>query len=140
MKATRWQGRAVFAASAWVGCVLVASCSDDPTSLRPCHVRPAGDGKIVIEGKVSDCPTISSYILSPQRLRLGESGQLRGLAVDTDSANLSFSWTTTSGKIGDSANPITSFQCATPGEATLTLTVSDGACQDAVTLVALCDP
>ena len=137
MKATRLVGRTVFATAVACSTLLLATCSDDPAAVASCHFR-SGNGSLQIKGRISDCPTITSFVVNPQRLRVGESSELRGVAKDPDSANLSFAWTASSGVVADSAAAATSFRCSEEGTAILTLTVSDGSCQDNVVVQAEC--
>jgi hypothetical protein len=137
MKAARLVRNSLFAMAVACSALLSATCSDDPGAAAACHFR-SGSGSIQIKGRISDCPTITSFVVNPQRLRVGESSDLRGLATDPDSANLSFAWTASSGVIADGAVAVTNFRCTEEGTATLTLTVSDGSCQDNVVVQAEC--
>ena len=137
MKAARSVVNSVFAMAIASCGLLVTACSDDPGAAALCHFR-SGSGSIQIKGRVSDCPTITSFVVNPQRLHVGESGELRGLATDPDSANLSFAWTASSGVVADSTVAVTTFRCSEEGTAMLTLTVSDGSCQDNVVVQAEC--
>jgi hypothetical protein len=61
---------------------------------------------------------------------VGESMLLDVSATDADTSNLEFSWYASSGNVGSPNAPSTTYQCTVAGTALLTLTVSDGRCQD----------
>lgn len=105
--------------------------------------RVAGrTGSLVINGSLNVCPSIDSLAALPQTLTVGETTRLSALASDVDHAPqaLAYSWHATLGTLSNSgvANP--SFTAREPGNATITLTASDGDCSDEWTVDVLVLP
>jgi hypothetical protein len=92
-----------------------------------------GDGAARVEpdatgGKINACPTIDGIAANPSEIEVGGSVALSATAHDTDSgpSPLSFGWTTSAGTLSDAAAQNPTFNCTTPGIATVKLTVNDG--------------
>lgn len=99
-------------------------------------------GSVAINGSLNVCPTIDSLAALPQTLVVGETSRLSALASDVDHApqTLAYAWHATLGTLSNEnvANP--TFTAREPGNATLTLTASDGDCSDEWTVDVLVLP
>jgi hypothetical protein len=87
----------------------------------------AGDG-----GSSNACPRVDLVEASPSEGTVG--GNPLQLTADvTDDGGpdpITYLWQTTSGNLDSTSSPATSFSCTVEGTVTITLQVSDGACQD----------
>jgi len=115
-----------------------SACSDDRGSNRP-PCRPVG-GSAVITVRTLLCPTIIAFNVSPVNPTLNSPIDLTSSVVDLDSNNLTFVWTATAGTIADPSVASTTYKCDAPGGATITLTVSDGSCEDTTSIDVVCTP
>jgi hypothetical protein len=108
---------------------VVASATSMVQLLLNCTAPPS-TGTVVIGGTVNSCPVIGMVSVSPLVVGLGGSINLQAAASDADpGALLEYFWTTTgNGTFVNSRAPSTRFVCATAGNATLRLTVTDGDC------------
>jgi hypothetical protein len=66
--------------------------------------------------------------------------ELRATATDEDLDELSFRWTSTLGGLVNPYTPNTSYRCSAVGNATLTLTVTDGICERSIQANVACTP
>jgi len=108
-----------------------------------CHEAPR-TGSALISGVLNICPQIDSLAASPSEVLVGKSTVLAATAHDTDAspAALSYAWSASSGSLSATSGASPSFTCSTPGDATITLTVSDGdataGCADTQTTTVTC--
>ncbi|HEX7669727.1 MAG TPA: hypothetical protein VF395_09100 [Polyangiaceae bacterium] len=108
-----------------------------------CHEAPR-TGSVLVNGTLNVCPQIDGVSASPAEAIVGKSVSLSALGHDTDGAPsaLSYSWSASSGTLSSTTAQSPSFTCATPGAATITLTVSDGdpaaGCADTQTTTVTC--
>jgi hypothetical protein len=109
-----------------------------------CH-QQSTTGTANITGTDNVCPVIDGVSASPNEVFVGGSLGLTGAAHDADNgpSPLSYQWTATSGVLATPSAQNTSFQCTTPGVATVTLTVSDGdnlaGCPATLAVTVTCD-
>jgi hypothetical protein len=87
-------------------------------------------GSIVIG--INICPQIQGYLISPITVAVGEAVHITSTATDADGDPLTYVWTANQGTFTAPNSPNTDFRCATAGTATLSLTVSDGICDDGI--------
>jgi hypothetical protein len=92
-----------------------------------CHEAPR-TGSALVTGVLNICPQLDSLAASPAEVLVGKSTQLSATAHDTDAAPaaLVYAWSASSGSLSQNSGASPSFTCTTPGDATITLTVSDG--------------
>jgi hypothetical protein len=85
-------------------------------------------GTADVSGFFNSCPSIDSVLASSQQAAVGDSVDLLGAGSDSDSdsAALTYLWTTTSGVLTNDASAHATLRCTAPGAATVRLTVSDG--------------
>lgn len=104
-----------------------------------CRV-PGGKGSVLVTGEFNVCPVIDGVTVLPEETEVGGAIQFAAEASDSDEAPtaLSYEWTASSGNLGDASTPATEFVCTAPGVATVTLTVSDGACEESVAVPVTC--
>jgi hypothetical protein len=100
---------------------LVLACS---------RIDNGGAVVINVDVDVTRCPRVNSIAGVSPELELGERILFDANASDADTESLSFAWSATSGLLGTPAETATTFECTGLGAATLTLTVSDGRCED----------
>lgn len=96
-------------------------------------------GSVEVEGAVNVCPVVSSVSALPLEASVGGSITLSAEALDLDAGPSAptFTWTATGGTLtanGASAE----LECTASGPVSVTVTVSDGDCQDADSLSVLC--
>jgi hypothetical protein len=117
--------------------LALAACSSDdgPAALPHCPTR---GGTIGIDGGFDFCPFIRSAAAEPISAPVGTDVQISVVALDSDSPNLSFTWKADSGTIVDPKAANTVYRCTMPGQASLTVTVSDGICEDHQEIAVLC--
>jgi hypothetical protein len=122
-------GRALALATA----VFACSSSD---YVPPCHKRTVQVG---VGATFNVCPEITSFQALPTEVAVGTDVQLAARASDPDSNNLAFSWEASVGSVDDVGAPETTYRCSAPGPVTLTLTVTDGICEDRASISVFCD-
>ncbi len=81
---------------------------------------------------------ISSLEVEPTTALVGSEVLLRAAASDPDSNGVTFRWTPSIGSVGDPTASSTTYRCLVPGLVTFAMTVSDGECNDADMVAALC--
>lgn len=96
--------------------------------------RPRRTGSVVVDGTLNVCPLIDDVSISPASAAVGQSVALSADASDLDfaPAALTFAWTTTLGEILQGNQRNAGLTCTAVGTAIVTLTVSDGDCEDAI--------
>ena len=98
-------------------------------------------GVVVVSGGFDSCPSISSFTGAPVAISVGGSILVSVTAVDPDSGSFDFIWwSAPSGTFAAPTATTTQFTCTVAGMTTLTVTVSDGTCDDAATLPVNCVP
>jgi hypothetical protein len=102
--------------------------------------EPPSTGGVEIGGTLNVCPVIDSISASPGEVAVGSTIALASAAHDTDlgPSGLAYQWTATAGTISAPAAANPSFACTVAGPATVTLTVTDGACTDSRTVSVAC--
>jgi predicted RNA-binding Zn-ribbon protein involved in translation (DUF1610 family) len=78
--------------------------------------------------------------VSPSRVAVGQRIELRAAARDDEGDDLTLHWTTTFGRLVNPGTGNTSFVCPSAGNATLTITVSDGNCDSSFSVDIECLP
>ena len=104
---------------------------------------PNGEVGVGIEFELNYCPVIDEISPTPQRTVLADPVALHGLASDPDNtAPVTYLWTATNGNITNATLADTTYTCATVGDHTLTLTVSDSDthCDQKRQLLISCNP
>jgi len=88
----------------------------------------SGNGSVSVNGTLNVGPVIDELTVTPQKLFVGSSVSLTGVANDADQgpSALSYYWSTTGGVIDNPIGPNAKLTSASPGTFTVTLTVSDG--------------
>jgi arylsulfatase A-like enzyme len=86
------------------------------------------NGSISVNGSVNVGPVIDELTVTPQSVYLGSAVSLSAVGRDPDEspAALSYYWSTTEGSIDSPISPNAKLTSATPGTATVKLTISDG--------------
>jgi PKD repeat protein len=99
-------------------------------------VADAGDAAANI------CPVADGIAYNPSSAPVGGTVALSPLAADADQgpSPLAYLWTVSSGSLDDATVINPTFTCAVAGPVTVTVTVTDGACTDAVSAVITCSP
>ena len=93
------------------------------------HQYAAGYNGFIVQGTINrrrnDPPTLTCAVANPSILQ-GDTTTIRANAVDPDGDDLTYSWSTTGGKV--SGNDTATFDATgvAPGKYTVTVTVSDG--------------
>jgi arylsulfatase A-like enzyme len=121
------------------------SCSGGPTTFRvvsgtessvlvrlQCRGDQARTGSVLVNGSLNVCPVIDVTTAVPLSVAVGGTIQLAGAATDRDGAPsaLTYHWAASAGAIAEPTAARTTFTAGAPGAVTVTLTVSDGDCQD----------
>jgi cysteine-rich repeat protein len=117
---------------------VVASQTTSVSVKMQCR-GPNERGSISISASFNNCPALTSFVAAPLAVSVGGTINVGAAASDADEgAKLTFAWTTTAGKFADAAAASTGFTCSAGGAQTLTVTVSDGACEDTATIPVSC--
>ena len=93
-----------------------------------CHEAPR-NGSVMVSGTLNVCPTLDGIGTNPSEVQVGGTIALTASAHDTDAgpSPLTYAWSASAGSLSDAAAQSPTFTCgATPGTATISLTVSDG--------------
>ena len=106
---------------------ITAGQSKTLTVQMTCH-EAGRTGSVAINGTLNSCPVIDSLGASPAEVLVGGTIALSSSAHDSDAspAALSYKWTASSGSLSSSTSANPTFKCTEPGDATITLAVSDG--------------
>ncbi len=129
LSATSVSGSIVCSGSAAFN-VILGQTTPVNLALTCSSANSGGTIHVGLESSVSRCPSIGAGSGVPFELMVGESMLLDVSAMDADTSNLAFSWYASSGNVGSPTEPSTTYQCTAAGTALMTLTVSDGRCQD----------
>jgi len=121
---------------------IVVAGQTAPVSVHlTCHEAPR-TGSVLVNGTLNICPAIDNVSANPAEVFVGGSVALTGMAHDSDAAPsaLTYLWTASSGTFSTPTAVSTSFTCATPGIATITLSASDGdpACASTSSVAVIC--
>ena len=116
--------------------LTLPSCSSDDAG-RHCRVRLGAAG---VDGTASTCPVVTTFELLPSEVSVGHSVTLRGSAVDPGGGALSYTWRagTDAAVVTDPAHAATTLRCDAAGPVVVTLTVSNGKCDDSASGVVDC--
>lgn len=92
--------------------------------------RPPQTGTVMVNGRLDNCPTLTSVTGSPLQTGIGGVVSLAASATDLDGDPITFAWTATSGigTFSNSTSANTTFTCTAAGMTTLSVAVSDGFC------------
>jgi len=91
-----------------------------------CTLAGTGGQSTLVNGTTFDCAAWSSVSASPVETTVGNSVSLSATANGPVPANLTYSWSASSGHIGSPSAATTSFTCTAAGPASVTLVVGDG--------------
>jgi hypothetical protein len=122
-----------------VGLLGLAGCNKAERRYPTISVLSPDGGGINVHGSYNRCPQVI-YVATPDHVPVGRPISLTAIATDADNHSLTYAWTATSGSFASADTPTTTFECASNGAVTITLTVSDGSCPSAVSGVVLCQP
>lgn len=103
-------------------------------------MMPDNTGEVIAEGDFNKCPMLTRYTVAPLQAS-APSGKidLTAAASDEDDDDvLSFSWTASAGTVSPMNAADATYTCSQAGNNTLTLTVSDGECEDTASVVVSC--
>jgi hypothetical protein len=116
---------------------IMAHLTSAVTVSLDCH-QPATTGSVQVSGVTNVCPAIDGIGANPGEVVVGGQIALTATAHDSDNgpSPLSYQWQATGGTLDNASAQNPTFTCATPGTASLTLTVSDGDAKCADTLTA----
>src|SRR5262249_56730640 len=85
-------------------------------------------GSISLNGDVNVCPVLDGLSATPGEVVVGKSIELSATAHDSDSGpkDLAYVWSASSGSVSGVSDGRATFTCKEAGEATITVTASDG--------------
>jgi 5'-nucleotidase len=88
----------------------------------------AKTGSVLVGGALNLCALADGVTATPSELNVGASVVVSGLAHDSDAgpSELSYQWTASAGTLSSATAANPTFTCTVPGDAVLTMTVSDG--------------
>jgi hypothetical protein len=103
-----------------------------------CHV--VGNGGVDVEGSVNVCPVLDGVSALPAEVAVGGTVALSAAVRDLDAKPnpVTLEWTTTSGTFSSTSGSETNFTCAAPGSVKVTLTATDGDCQESLDTTVTC--
>ncbi|HMJ12087.1 MAG TPA: hypothetical protein VK524_11770 [Polyangiaceae bacterium] len=110
--------------------VRVAETTPVNVSMTCSSAAGTGDAFVDVDIHLARCPSVHALGGYPPELTVGERVLLEASARHADTPVLSFSWQTSSGTLAAPASQATTFECTEAGTATISLTVSDGRCED----------
>ena len=122
---------------------VAARTTSTVTVSLDCHEAPR-TGSVQVNGVTNVCPVVDGIGANPGEVLVGGSIALTGTAHDSDSgpSPLAYQWQATGGTLSSATAQNPTFTCATPGTASLSLTVSDGdsqaGCADTLTAQVTC--
>jgi len=96
---------------------------------------PEETGDELGSGAINACPVVDSLIAAPNQTSAGGTVMLVGAGSDSDGAPsaLRYTWTTSGGALSGASESTATLTSDSPGEFSVTLTVSDGECSDSAT-------
>ena len=104
---------------------------------------PNGEVGVDVTFELNYCPVIQEVSAAPQITTISDPVTLQALATDPDdTAPVTYLWTATNGSIFDATQATTTYSCATVGDHTVTLNVSDSDtnCDQKRNLLISCTP
>ena len=104
---------------------------------------PNGEIGIDVTFDLNYCPVIDEISAAPQTTTISDPVMLQALGTDPDdTAPVTYLWEASNGLITDGTQPTTTYTCATIGDHTITLTISDSdvRCDQRRQLVVSCNP
>ncbi|MES1157617.1 MAG: hypothetical protein ABUL67_00830, partial [Haliangium ochraceum] len=104
--------------------------------------KPNEGGNVMGTATFNICPRLTSLAATPTMMSVGdqEAIDLTAVAQDGEHDPLVFSWSAPVGSFDSPAGVRTRYRCAAPGPVAITITVSDGQCNDTVTATLVCLP
>ena len=112
-------------------------CGAGESKATVCRTRATG---VNVGTTINICPAIVDLRVTPREASVGSDVQLSVAATDPDSEELSYLWTPAEGSVANPDMPNTSYRCTSVGPHGLTLTVSDGQCDDSEMVFVVCVP
>jgi len=114
---------------------VAAGMTATATVTLQCRGQGNGQGTVAINGRLDNCPFITSFMASSlQGVVGGAPISISVAATDFDAMDtITYSWTTSAPAVGSLGNPAaasTTFTCNTAGTTQLSIAVSDGVCGD----------
>lgn len=96
---------------------------------------PEEHGDELDDGAINVCPVVDALIAAPSQTSANGTVTLVGEGSDSDGAPsaLSYTWTTSGGTLKGASESTARLTSDSPGEFSVTLTVSDGECSDSAT-------
>lgn len=110
-----------------------------------CH-QAAKTGSVLVNGTINVCPVADGITANPADISVGSAIALTIAAHDPDNgpSPLTYSWSAPSGSFTGGTTATPTFVCGTPGQVTLSASISDGdplaACAATISAVVTCDP
>lgn len=138
LRATAADNREVSCAGSALFDVLRDTTTAATVQLR-CMV-PRNTGNVSIRGTANVCPVVDSIAVLPASIPIGASAFVSATARDLDGAPaaLTYSWSSQHGSFTGPSSAASSFTCTAIGSGTLTLTVRDSECEDALSADITC--
>ncbi|MEN9580756.1 MAG: hypothetical protein RJA70_3765 [Pseudomonadota bacterium] len=101
---------------------------------------PRRSGSLLVNGQVNVCPQIEELSVLPADTVVGSTVSLLASASDPDEqpAALTYVWAASGGQVTDLGNDGSTWSCEQPGTHSVSLTVSDGDCEDTVVTSVTC--
>ena len=130
---------AVGHSGAWIVGTVIAlagasACSPSYES-PPC---PSDRGSAGVTADPTICPKIADYSVTPTETQVGQPITLMATGVSKTGDPLTLTWSASSGAVTDGSAANTTYRCASPGNVTLTLTVSNGRCGESIDVSVEC--
>ncbi len=118
---------------------LQAGCTGtDDYSRPPCRI--VSGGAAIVDIETAACPEIVSFDVLPTTTEVGGFIMVFPTISEPGNAQPAFGWKANSGTFVDAATEVSSFECTSPGAATLTLTVTNALCSVEGAVVVHCTP
>ena len=106
---------------------VVADMTTTVDVVLSCDDAGGDTGSVQINGTFNICPRITAASFSPATQSVGGVIAITSAATDRETpAAIAFAWTATDGTFSAPSASATNYTCATAGEKTLTLSVTDG--------------
>jgi hypothetical protein len=78
------------------------------------------------------CPVIDGYVVNPTNVFVGETVHLSVTATDANGDTIYYNWSAPQGTFDDPSAAKTNYRCAMAGIARITMSVTDGKCNDPI--------
>ncbi len=105
---------------------VVADATSSVDVIMQCDLAGGRDGNITINGDFNVCPKLTSTVVTPVTVGVGDSARLSASARDADGDVITFSWSAGDGTFSAPSADSTTYRCASPGTKVLTVSVTDG--------------